>query len=127
MPGAATEIRGISINVSYVQSWVGEARASKDDILWFKVYISEHVCLGLSMSLDLAGHICWKSEIKTGDVKKGKIFVQKCVQYHTTESTTNTKNHGLFGQKLDQSPGFSNTDANENKSITWGEANLEKP
>lgn len=75
-------------------------------------------------ALDLA---CPWTQQDVYDIKKGKIFVQKCVQCHTTERKTNTKNHGLFGQKIGQSPGFSNTDASENKSITWGEVNLENP
>ena len=32
--------------------------------------------------------------------------------------------HGLFGQKTGQAPGFTYTDANKNKGITWGEETL---
>ena len=32
--------------------------------------------------------------------------------------------HGLFGRKTGQAAGFSYTDANKNKGITWGEETL---
>lgn len=32
--------------------------------------------------------------------------------------------NGLFGRKTGQAPGFSYTDANKNKGITWGEDTL---
>ncbi|TKC49858.1 hypothetical protein EI555_011819 [Monodon monoceros] len=49
-----------------------------------------------------------------GDVEKGKIFVQKYAQCHTVE-------------KQVRPLGFSYTDANKNKGITWGEMYLENP
>jgi len=64
-----------------------------------------------------------------GDTKKGaNLFKTRCAQCHTLESGGGNKIgpalHGLFGRKTGSVDGFSYTDANKQKGITWDESTL---
>jgi cytochrome c2 len=65
----------------------------------------------------------------TGDAKKGaNLFKTRCAQCHTVVESEGNKIgpnlHGLFGRKTGSVEGFSYTDANKQKGITWKEDTL---
>ncbi|OCT54226.1 Cytochrome c [Cladophialophora carrionii] len=64
-----------------------------------------------------------------GDAKKGaNLFKTRCAQCHTVVESEGNKIgpnlHGLFGRKTGSVEGFSYTDANKSKGITWKEDTL---
>jgi len=68
-------------------------------------------------------------DLGKGDLKKGEsLFKTRCAQCHTLGSGEPHKVgpnlHGLFGRKTGQADGFSYTEANVKKGITWGEDTL---
>lgn len=66
---------------------------------------------------------------KEGDEKKGaSLFKTRCAQCHTLGADEGNKIgpklHGLFGRKTGQVDGFSYTEANKSKGVTWKEDTL---
>ena len=69
------------------------------------------------------------THLHTGDAKKGaNLFKTRCAQCHTLKKDEGNKIgpllHGLFGRKTGQVEGYSYTDANKQKGITWDENTL---
>ncbi len=57
-----------------------------------------------------------------------RLFQTRCAQCHNLEESEGNKIgpnlHGLFGRKTGQVEGFSYTDANKAKGVTWSEDTL---
>jgi len=75
----------------------------------------------------LKGHVL--TRIILGDAKKGaNLFKTRCAQCHTVEKDGGNKIgpalHGLFGRKTGSVDGYSYTDANKQKGITWDDDTL---
>ena len=83
-------------------------------------------------SLHRSSHSSSLTTPATGDKKKGaNLFKTRCAQCHTLEEGGGNKIgpalHGLFGRKTGSVDGYSYTDANKQKGITWDENTLVRP
>ncbi|KAK4634116.1 Cytochrome c [Fulvia fulva] len=70
-----------------------------------------------------------KDGFSAGDSKKGaNLFKTRCAQCHNLKEGEGNKIgpnlHGLFGRQTGQVEGFSYSDANKQKGITWEENTL---
>tara|TARA_R110002060_G_scaffold22615_3_gene30724 strand:+ start:2930 stop:3292 length:363 start_codon:yes stop_codon:yes gene_type:complete len=85
--------------------------------------LRQGVCLGFFSRAD-SRRIFANGFLITGDAKKGaNLFKTRCAQCHTLGEGEGNKIgpnlHGLFGRKTGSVDGFSYTDANKAKGITW--------